>query len=414
MGTKSINANGTYNASSDGKDGYSQVTVNVPNSYAAGDEGKVVSNGALVAQTARPSQITANGIYDTTLNDEVEVAVSGASATLGTKSIVANGSYSASSDSLDGYSSVSVEVPNSYSASDEGKVVSSGALVSQTARASSITQNGTYDTTLNDSVTVSVAGGGGGDDGLIALFQGTGSVLSGSNLSVVADYAACMNNRLTGVYLGEAVTIGSSAFQSCTSLSEVSLPECTEIGNNAFDHCTALLSMSLPKCETLGFKAIGHANNLSEVLLPECTTVASQAFLSCANIEAVSLPKAVYVNDSAFQSCASLSEISLPECIRIGSNVFGSCVNLETASLPKITSISSSAFVNCKKLMSLYVPVDSVPTLGISAFHSTPIANSSYTGSFGSIFVLSSLYSAFVAAKNWSAYASRITSYVEE
>lgn len=68
--------NGTY-APSAGKNGFSGAVVNVPNSYAAGDEGKVVSNGALVAQTARASEITANGTYDTTTNDSVTVNVEG-------------------------------------------------------------------------------------------------------------------------------------------------------------------------------------------------------------------------------------------------------------------------------------------------------------------------------------------------
>lgn len=75
LGTKTITANGTYNASSDGYDGYSQVTANVPNTYSAGDEGKVVSSGALVSQTSQ--SITQNGTYDTTLKNEVVVNVSG-------------------------------------------------------------------------------------------------------------------------------------------------------------------------------------------------------------------------------------------------------------------------------------------------------------------------------------------------
>ena len=73
--TKTINTNGTYDASEDDADGYSEVTVNVPNSYSAGDEGKVVSSGALVSQTAQ--EYTSNGVYDTTLIDEVTVNVSG-------------------------------------------------------------------------------------------------------------------------------------------------------------------------------------------------------------------------------------------------------------------------------------------------------------------------------------------------
>lgn len=64
LGTKNINANGTYDASSDGLDGYSQVTVNVPEK------------------------------------------------TLGTKSIVSNGTYNASADNVDGYSQVTVNVPS--------------------------------------------------------------------------------------------------------------------------------------------------------------------------------------------------------------------------------------------------------------------------------------------------------------
>lgn len=121
--TKAVTANGTYDAADDEADGYSLVTVNVPNSYEAADDGKVVSSGALVAQTS--TTVTENGTVDTTLNN-----------------------------------SVAVNVPNTYAAADEGKVVSNGALAAQTSR--NVTENGTYDTTLNDEVVVNVSGGGGG------------------------------------------------------------------------------------------------------------------------------------------------------------------------------------------------------------------------------------------------------------
>lgn len=116
------NANGTFTPSS-GKDGFSRAVVNVPNTYSASDNGKVVQNGALVAQSSQ--SITQNGTYDTTLKNQAIV-----------------------------------NVPNSYSASDEGKVVDNGALVAQSSQ--TITQNGTYDTALKNRVTVNVSGGGGG------------------------------------------------------------------------------------------------------------------------------------------------------------------------------------------------------------------------------------------------------------
>ncbi len=54
------------------------------------------------------------------------------------------------------YAAADVAVPNTYEAADEGKVVSSGALVAQTAKPDTITQNNTYDTTGYNSVTVNV------------------------------------------------------------------------------------------------------------------------------------------------------------------------------------------------------------------------------------------------------------------
>lgn len=104
--TKAITANGNYDAAADEVDGYSLVTVNVPNSFTSEDEGKVVSSGALVAQTSL--SVTENGTVDTTLNDEVVVNVPAAN--LGTKTITQNGTYSAEDDSLDGYSEVTVNV----------------------------------------------------------------------------------------------------------------------------------------------------------------------------------------------------------------------------------------------------------------------------------------------------------------
>ena len=67
-GSINITQNGSHNV----KDKATAV-VDVPNSYAAGDEGKVVSSGALVAQTSTTK--TANGTYTTTTNNEVVVAI---------------------------------------------------------------------------------------------------------------------------------------------------------------------------------------------------------------------------------------------------------------------------------------------------------------------------------------------------
>lgn len=104
-------------------------------------------------------------------------------AVLDDKTITANGTYDPSDDDLDGYSEVTVNVPNSYAAGDEGKVVSSGALVSQGS--DTVTENDTYDTTLISSLTVNVSGGG-GSTGLY-IFEASGDDYETSSNSVTLD-----------------------------------------------------------------------------------------------------------------------------------------------------------------------------------------------------------------------------------
>lgn len=124
--------------------------------YASCPFGEVGGSGGGSEAVLGPKSVTQNGDYyavDDELDGYSSVSVN-VEANVDSKSITQNGTYSAATDNLDGYSSVSVEVPNSYSVSDEGKVVSSGALISQTSTTK--TQNGTYDTTLNNEVVVDV------------------------------------------------------------------------------------------------------------------------------------------------------------------------------------------------------------------------------------------------------------------
>lgn len=164
-GTKSITANGT---GIDVKD-YASADVNVPNSYTASDEGKVVSNGSLKAQTSK--NINANGTVDTTENNSVVVAV-----------------------------------PNTYTASDEGKVVDDGALVAQGSQ--TITENGTYDTTLISEAIVDVSGSGGSSyPWLDATYDGT---LTGYTPTVEHADSVGQSFVPSSTYISQAVSSGFS------------------------------------------------------------------------------------------------------------------------------------------------------------------------------------------------------------
>ena len=81
--TLNVSQNGTTNAPS-GK-AYNKVVANVPNTYGASDEGKVVSNGSLVSQT--DDTTTQNGVVDTTTIKQLTVNVPQGITPTGTKTI---------------------------------------------------------------------------------------------------------------------------------------------------------------------------------------------------------------------------------------------------------------------------------------------------------------------------------------
>ena len=156
------------------------------------------------------------GVADTYLPSEMADAIDdigGGVTPTGTVNITTNGTHDVTQ-----YASAAVAVPNSYSASDEGKVVNNGALVAQTS--DTCTENGTVDTTLINSLTVNVSGGGG------------------------VDYLAqrC-NNTITVYHSAEVVGLQGRVFDTCTSLEKVVFPNLANISHyNTFNGCSNLVA----------------------------------------------------------------------------------------------------------------------------------------------------------------------------
>ena len=278
----------------------------------------------------------------------------------------------------------------------------------------SITSNGIYDIVSFASVDVTVSGGGGGDhadeDAIIAR---TISEYSNSRVTSVGPYAFCSFSSLTTVSFPNATNIGGYAFCSCSSLTTASFPNATNIGSNAFYCCSSLTTASFPNATSIGSYAFGYCASLTTVSFPNATNIGSNAFYVCSSLTTASFPSATSIGPYAFCSCSSLTTVSFPNATSIGNSAFYGCRSLTTASFPSAKSIGNQAFRGCSKLMSLYILASSVATLGTSVFVATPMSNSTYTGSFGSIYVPASLVSAYQSKANWSAYSNRITSYVE-
>ena len=200
-----------------------------------------------------------NGSNDSYRPGDMAAAIlaipTGSVPTLVSKTITQNGSYDAEDDNSDGYSDVTVNVSNSYSAEDEGKVVSSGALVAQTGL--SVTENGTYDTTENDEVVVNVSGGG-----------------SSSLLDVLAGKRFCVRHR-SGQYYGGFGGVGIWPSSGTTTSGE-NLAPYTDNAIYTINEIKKIIFNGgvLAHCEYLGYVNSTIINDFGLVELARVTTTA--------------------------------------------------------------------------------------------------------------------------------------------
>lgn len=229
----------------------------------------------------------------------------GGSATLIDKNISSNGTYNASDDSADGYKKVVASVPNTYVAGDEGKVVSNGALVSQSSE--TYDQNGTYDTTLKNSVTVNVSNPSTGTLPITAngTYDVTNYASADVNVSVVSNEDAMLDGSLSGAYTNSNVTYLRTGALQNTKITSASFQNVTNTGQNVFKGCTSLKSVSMPKMQTVQAYAFQDCTDLEFADLSLCTTIVAAGFVTCKKLQTVILRSSSVVslgNVNAFQS----------------------------------------------------------------------------------------------------------------
>lgn len=276
------------------------------------------------------------------LEDDVTVTYTRPSAPSGTKniSITANGQ---TTEDVTNYASaqITANVPNTYSAGDEGKVVSNGALVAQGS--DTVTQNDTYDTTLISSLTVNVSGGGGAS---------VADVLQGEFPSGAVSFKATKNIPGRGV----------SGRSAMTSL-EIDLTDNYVLNGRAIENNSnmTLLVLTFP---TSG----ANTSNLDY-----CITANSKLknFICRGRVSGF--------NQSGMRSNSSLEVVDI-ENVSSSLNLFG-----------------NNCFYDDSKLKTLIIR----DTSNVAKITSTSLTGSGMVSS-GVVYVPSSMISSYQTASNWA------------
>jgi hypothetical protein len=444
-GTITINVNGSIDVTQ-----YAEADVSVPTPTPSLQDKTVAITPTTSAQT---QTVTADSGYDgldeVTINTAAvptgsakpptTISGSGATVTPGTNTIALSKTVNVTPRVTEGYisqgtqdsvlvylnanvptrdsssmqvSGSTVTAPSGYYSEDASVTVAFPPSV--TVEPLSVTENGTYSAPSGKAyspVTVNVSGGGGYTMGDIAERNMLSGTISG-NASFIASYAFYRAPCVSAIF-PHALSIGESAFAFCSNLLSVDFQEATLIGTSAFGSCSSLRTINIPKVEELKQYAFYRCVSLAEASAPEMITIGASAFNNCASLSSISFPKATFIGDNAFYNCSKLKSADFPLASNVKGSAFYNCFELSAASFPKVQSIGAQAFRSCRKLLSLYLTgVSSVPTLGNSAFMSSPIGGSTAStgGVYGSVFVPASLYNAFKTATNWSSISARLVS----
>lgn len=195
-------------------------------------------------------------------------------------------------------------------------------------------------------------------------------------------------NRLPNSYIGDVIipsqvtfsrvtydviSIGKSAFLSCSSLTDVSIPNSvTSIDIDAFHYCSGLISIEIPNSVTsIGDWAFSDCSSLTSIEIPNSvTSIGYGAFYHCSSLNSVKLPDSVTsIGENTFAGCSGLSSIKLPDSVTsIGAGWFSGCSSLTSIEIPNsVTSIGKIAFRNCSSLTSIEIP-NSVTSIDEAAF----------------------------------------------
>lgn len=236
-----------------------------------------------------------------------------------------------------------------------------------------------------------------------------------SSCEYIGDAAFSNCTTLTQIEASKCKYVGASAFRSCKLLESVSFPLCETVGSYAFSYCSSLSYVNIESCTTVGSYAFSGLTKLKEMNLPYCSNIYPNAFMNCIVMSNLSIPECVRISSNAFQFCDALTELIAPKCMYISSHAFRACDKLAVVYLPSLVSMSAYMFNSCSKLQSLYLLRSTMVTPANSnALLSTPIVNSNLTGSFGSIYVRSSLLANYLANASWAIYSSRFVGMTDE
>lgn len=155
-------------------------------------------------------------------------------------------------------------------------------------------------------------------------------------------------------------TVNEGSFQSNKISSLVFSPSslCKTIGTSAFNNCTSLTTVTLPVgITTMGYRAFRDCSNLTTLTnLQQCNRIKSltEVFMNDTKLAGeITLPDSVTSLNAAFYNCQSIAKMNLNAQLKAMDNSsFRNCFSMTSCNIPaSVTSISNETFAACSKMV---------------------------------------------------------------
>ena len=205
-------------------------------------------------------------------------------------------------------------------------------------------------------------------------------------------------------------TLGNSAFNGCTGLTNVTFPNSlTTIKENAFYGCTGLTNVTFPNSlTTINQAAFNGCKELTEIDLKNVTTFSgAYHFSNCISLRKVT-GKKVTSSFHSFYNCRALQTAILSNVSTIGQNTFLYAVALENVDCRNVNKIGMAAFSQCNRLNLIDLTSRATPTTleRNDAFGTT-------NNTWIAVVTNDTIKSDFQNATNWSTFASHFRTIAE-